>query len=134
VTTNSREVTGAGGFVRYFDFPTPCGWLLRREAWDRFGPYGESLIFHGDNEYLGRVTAAGGRRVHLVEADAPSRPWLENVGRYSAVVRTGERNPLVTRTANPDGSMGQIERLAWARFQSSYEHIILNLQFGSIPW
>jgi glycosyltransferase involved in cell wall biosynthesis len=134
VTTGSREVTGAGAFIRFFDFPTPCGWLLRRETWDRFGPYDESLIFHGDNEYLGRVTSAGGRRVHLVEADAPSRPWLENVGRYSAVVRTGEREPLVTRTANPDGSMGQIGRLAWATQQSFFEHIILNIKFGAIPW
>jgi len=131
VTSNSREVDGAGRNLGVFDFPTPCGWLLRREVWDRFGPYDESLIFHGDNEYLGRVVAAGGTRLHLVEAGATPRPGLRCVGQFSAIYRTPERDPLITRTVNTEGSMAWI---ATARQQSNYEHVILRLRFGTIPW
>jgi glycosyltransferase involved in cell wall biosynthesis len=134
VTSNQKEVTCSGEFVRINDFPTPSGWLLRRATWDEIGPFDDSLVFHVDNDYLGRMAAAGKSRIHLVEFDAPSRPWLEMVAQFSEIERTGHRDPLVTRTVNPDGGIGQIMRLSWARNQSKHECSILKMKYGIIQW
>ena len=67
------------------DFPTPSGWLVKRATWDAVGEFNERFRWHLDNEWLGRLAQKGHRRVHLVEATAPTdrgiasrvRPGLE---------------------------------------------------------
>jgi hypothetical protein len=136
VTTNQSEFHN-GLFFRINDFPTPSGWLMPRAVWDRLGPMDESIPYHVDTEYLGRMIAARLRRAHLVERDAPdgpSRPWLQNVARYSAIGRTAERDPLVDRTVNTSGRMSEIARDEAARSRSADAHRRMFEKFGLIPW
>ncbi len=134
VTSNQTVVAEDGAFVSIFDFPTPSGWLLRRELWDRLGPLDETFRFHVDTEYLGRMIARRVRRIHLVEANAPARTDLGYVGQYSAVGRTAEPDPLVVRTVNLGGSMAQIASRDEARQQSHLEHHRMMGKYGLIPW
>ncbi len=136
VTATQTVVTPDGRFKRIKDFPTPSGWLLRRAAWERLGPLDESLRFHVDNDYLGRVNAHGLRRLHLVEmgAEISARKGLQKVARVSDILATGELRPLVTRTRNTRGGMALIRREASAHEQSRVEQEILRARYGELPW
>jgi hypothetical protein len=133
VTTNQREVDEDGSFVALNDYPTPSGWLLRREAWDRVGPFDEAFTFV-DSDWLGRANASGLRRLHLVEAGAPRRAGIANVARFSAIGHTAERDPLVLRTANPHGVVGTARRERAAHLQHQQDIRRLVEQYGDIPW
>ena len=132
VTSNQVEVTTEGMFKRIFDFPTPSGWLLRRSTWELLGPLDETLRFHIDNEYLGRINARKLRRVHLVERSAETSS--SKLVHFSDIALTSEPRPLVTRTMNDRGNMARIEREALAKEQSSAEHALLRSRYGYMPW
>lgn len=134
VTSNQTEVTDDGAFVRINDCPTPSGWLLRRKTWKSLGPFDATYRFHLDTEYLGRINAAGLRRIHLVEAGAGRRPWLDHVSRFSQILQTKHAKPLVERTVNPGGGMSLIRRDALAGQQSQKEYQRLAKRYGTIPW
>jgi hypothetical protein len=127
-------VTEKGVFERINDFATPSGWLLRRKTWDMLGPFDETIRFHVDTEFLGRVNAAGLRRIHLVEECATRRPWLDQVARFSLIMKTNRAAPLVTRTINSGGGMCLIARDSEAEAQSQQEHERIFRRFGTIPW
>jgi hypothetical protein len=133
VTSSQREVDADGGFVGLNDYPTPSGWLLGRTAWEAVGPFDEGFTFV-DSEWLGRANAAGLRRLHLAEAGAPDRPGLRQVAQYSALASTAERDPLVLRTANPDGVMGAARADAAMRARREADVRRLVERFGGIPW
>lgn len=138
VTCNQREVDTDGAFIRVNDFPTPSGWLMRRETWDDLGGFDESYQFHMDTEFLARATNAGLRRVHVVEAGAqlPGRPWLQNVSRVgrSLIGSAGNREPLVTRTVNPEGGMARIQSDPAAAAISRDEHERMKARHGFYGW
>jgi glycosyltransferase involved in cell wall biosynthesis len=135
VTANQLEVAADGTVRRIFDFPTPSGWLLRRTTWELLGPLDETLHFHMDNDYLGRVNARALKRLHLVERNAEmSRRRLQKVARFSDIATTGEAGPLVTRTMNyGSGKMARIRRDASAKEQSDAEHVLLRSRYGGMP-
>lgn len=107
---------------------------MRRETWDKVGPFNESFRFHVDTEWLGRFNRLGLKRVHLLHQTADlSDPWLNNVKAYSdLVLANGLQQPLVDRLVNAAGGMGQIASQAQA--QSELEHQQMIAQFGAVPW
>ena len=141
VTSNQREVTFDGQFVRINDFATPSGWLMRRKTWDEVGGFDESFRYHVDTEWLGRanqkIGARVGDRVHLVESacrNMRGRPWLVNVARHSSINTHDEPDPLVERMVNPEGGMATIASDSVAAAQSVTEHRIMVERFGEVPW
>lgn len=134
VTSNQREVQADGTQGKIMDYATPSGWLMRRETWERLGGLNETVRFHVDMEFLGRVNAHRLRRIHLVEAGVGKRHGLNRIVKFSEVLATDERNPLVVRTVNPEGGMSQILRQAEARQQSTKEFRLMWEQHGHCPW
>jgi len=152
VTCSQRERTHLGAFVRVNDFPTPSGWVMGREFWDRARmhprliamlpaePLGvgfdESFRFHVDTEWLGRARVLDVRRFHLIPDDGrPPTDWLRNVARFSRIGKTdGVEDALVHRTVNPDGGMATIAKDPEARAQSRREHEIMVSRFSTVPW
>jgi hypothetical protein len=132
ITCSQREVR-EGQFLQINDYPTPSGWMLRRAAWDRLGPLDDSYRLHHDSEYIGRATAAGLKRLHLVEAEAPARPWLQKVARYSAVASIAEREPLVDRSMSEESLTTSIVR-GPARALSLAERRRLLEKYGEAIW
>lgn len=138
VTCNQREVDPEGNYLRINDFPTPSGWLVRREAVPWWPWFDETFRFHVDTHFLGRANAAGLKRVHVVDADAEgwspeTRLWLAYVSKHS-VIKPLTPEPLVTRTANPDGGMGQIARGGEAKDVSEAEHRRFLDLWNEVPW
>lgn len=134
VTSSKREVNEQGAFLRYNDYPSPSGWLMRRSTWNSLAGLDESYRWHLDNDFLGKATKAGEKRIHLVEANAPARPWLVNVAKVSAIAQTSDREPLVVRTANSKGGMARIATDPECAAQSQAEHARLEATYGGIPW
>jgi glycosyltransferase involved in cell wall biosynthesis len=142
VSSSQLEVLPNGPVIRIFDFPTPAGWFMRRELWDEMGGLNPEYKYHFDNDWLGRITNAGKRRVHLVEAGAPldpekmrtTRPDLHRVKMNSAIGYLAENVPLVTRTVNPQGGMTSIKTNSEAASRSREERIRLAEIYGRVPW
>src|SRR5579863_8064480 len=120
VSSNQIEIDPNEHCIRINDFPTPSGWIMQAELWRRVGAFDESLRWHVDNDWLGRLALSGVQRIHLVEATAPTsvqasaqvRPWIANVltqgGPRSAVKRHLSSRPLVRRTVHPGSGMSRI--------------------------
>lgn len=127
-------------------FPTPSGWVMRRELWDEIGGFDEAIRFHVDMDWIGRLNQAGKRRAHLVEAGFPidrdflqkHRKWLAHLaaGQPNPVtlVQHGEPAPLVVRSANPGSGTSRIRNDPDATRQSKKEMAAFRKRFGTIPW
>lgn len=145
VSSNQLETPpgGKGGHIN--DFPTPSGWFMGRALWDEIGGMDASYRYHLDNDWLGRLSDAGKRRLHLVEAAAPQeaeelrrkRPLLSNYLNakpgFNFLARHDEKTPLVMRTANPQGGMATIHASAEAGLRSREEYARLQAVYGRIP-
>lgn len=127
-------------------FPTPSGWLMRRELWQEMGGFDESIRFHVDMEWLGRLNETGKRRVHLVERGFPidmaflkqHKKWLAHIAEGQPLPVTlkqhGMAVPLVVRTLSPNSGTNQIRSNSDAKGQSKHEISALRKRFGTIPW
>lgn len=127
-------------------FPTPSGWLMRRELWREMGGFDESIRFHVDMEWLGRLNEAGKRRVHLVERGFPldmaflkeHRKWLAHIAEGQPLPVTLKQHeapvPLVVRTLSPGSGTVKIRSNPDAKGQSKREMNALRKRFGTIPW
>jgi hypothetical protein len=146
VSGTQLEITPQGEVIRINDFPTPSGWLMPRAVWDAVGPFDEEYRYHLDNDWLGRLGSSGTRRVHLVEATAPTvlevamqvRPWLAKVltlgGGSVRLHRHAAPVPLVLRTLHAGSGMQQIAREPAAAQVSKSEYGRLMARFGRVPW
>jgi len=136
VSSNQREMDeDRATWLRTNDFPTPSGWLMRRELWDELGGFDETFRFHVDTQFLGKLNAAKKKRVHVVERNPDwSRQWLQIVARRSLIAESTEQTPLVVRTVNSKGGMAQIQRDPSAAAVSREEHKRMIDQFGEVPW
>jgi len=157
VSCSQREVTPDGSYVRVNDFPTMSGWIMPAQTWRDVGPMDESFKWHIDNEWLGRLNAAGKKRLHLAEHAAvpqhhelnmgtgeqlivselsKARSWLAQVGKFSKLAMTDDLlEPLVTRTVNPGGGMARIATDPIANAESFEEHRRMWETNGAvIPW
>lgn len=146
VSSNQLEVPPGSVVGKVNDFATPSGWFMRRTLWDEVGEMDTSYRYHLDNDWLGRLSDGGNRRVHLVEASAAhnidelkaKRPFLHSFSNakpgYNFVVRHSEDAPLVVRTANPLGGMSMIRISPDARARSEEEQERLRVKFGRFPY
>jgi hypothetical protein len=146
VSSNQLEIDPSEHCIRINDFPTPSGWIMRAELWQKIGPFDESLRWHVDNDWLGRLALSDARRIHLVEATAPVsiqdsaqvRPWIANVltqgGPRSSVRRHLSSRPLVRRTVHPASGMARIAADPSVAQQSQSEYRNLIARYGRIPW
>ena len=125
---------------RINDFPTPSGWLLKRDAVKWSPWFNEGLKYHVDTWFLGEANRAELKRLHLVEADhihhmsSTRRRWLANVSKHSTMWEHPEPEPLVERTCNPGGGMAQIAKGGEAGETSKAEHDWMRQEFGMVPW
>jgi hypothetical protein len=146
VSSNQLEIDPEERAIRVNDFPTPSGWIMATDLWRRVGPFDESLRWHVDNDWLGRLALTGARRTHLVEATAPItlqtcaqvRPWIANVltqgGPHSAVKRHLSSRPLIRRVVHQGSGMYQIASNPAAAAESQNEYQQLIGRYGRIPW
>jgi len=127
-------------------FPTPSGWLMRRALWREMGGFDETIRYHVDMEWLGRLNQAGKRRVHLVERGFPidraflkqHRKWLAHLAEGQPLPVTLKQHrmmvPLVVRTMSPNSGTEQIRSNSDAARQSKQEIEAFRKRFGTIPW
>jgi hypothetical protein len=143
VSSNQLETDAARSFSRINDYPTPSGWLMRRQTWDAVGPFNEEFRLHLDNEWLGRLGMTEARRTHLVEATAPDRPSSErpdlaSLVRYARpmprLMRHPLPSPLVLRLIHPGSGLHAIQTDAAAKARSVQEYDLMMAQFGRLPW
>lgn len=146
VSSNQLELPPGDVVGHINDFATPSGWFMRRSLWLEIGEMDPSFRFHLDNDWLGRLSDRGNRRVHLVESTAAisldelreKRPFLHSFVNakpgFNFVVRHAEKAPLVLRTANPLGGMSMIKISAEARARSEAEQARLVEKFGRFPY
>lgn len=146
VSSNQLEIDADEQCIRVNDFPTPSGWIMKAQLWRRVGLFDESLRWHLDNDWLGRLALSGVQRVHLVEATAPVtiqacaqvRPWIANVltqgGPRSAVRRHLSSRPLVRRTVHQGSGMYRIATDPALAAESQSEYRQIAARYGRIPW
>jgi glycosyltransferase involved in cell wall biosynthesis len=127
-------------------FPTPSGWLMRRDLWRSMGGFDETIRFHVDMEWLGRLNQTGKRRAHLVERGFPldmdflreHRKWLAHIAAGQplpvTLVQHAQAIPLVVRTLSPGSGTNRIRRDPDAARQSQSELDGFRKRFGVIPW
>jgi len=102
------------------DNATPSGWMFHRHVWNRIGGFNETIQFHIDNDWLGRLNRSNFTRCHQVESGFPldtdyirhQRPQLyqliRSVPEGSILTQPGFARALVKRTANSEGRMKEI--------------------------
>jgi hypothetical protein len=145
-SSTQLELNARGEVLRINDFPTPSGWVMRRDAFRAVGRFDESYRWHLDNDWLGRLGEARRSRIHLVESTAPvmphlaaqMRPWLYNVLRLGGpaihLVRHAYPVPLVVRRCHADSGMQRIAHDAALQAESQREYARLQQRYGRIPW
>lgn len=146
VSSTQLERDTDGNVIKINDFATPCTWVMHRKTWDEVGQFNEDYPIHQDNEWLGRLGRKKIKRIHLVEATAPTdyqtisniRPWLEGVlkfgGPASSLRRHASPWPLVDRLVHPGAGMSKIltDPFTLAQSNRAYEKLIK--EFGCVPW
>lgn len=146
VSSTQVEVDDAGHVVRVNDFPTPSGWFMPVATLRRVGGFDASYRWHLDNDWLGRLSEAGLKRLHLVESTAPItaelarpvRPWLGRVLDQSrGTCRLGRHTspePLVRRLVHGGSGVSRIAADTVLRAESEAEQQRLIARYGHIPW
>lgn len=146
VSSNQLELPPGSVVGPINDFATPSGWFMRRTLWNEIGEMDATYRYHLDNEWLGRLSMAGKRRVHLVERGVPedlaalekARPFLNSYVTarpgLNRLLRHDEEFPLVLRTANPLGGMSMIRLSSEARARSDAEQEKLKAKYGRFPY
>lgn len=74
VSSTQVEFNENDVLIRINDFPTPSGWLMPSSTLELIGEFNEEYQFHLDNEWLGRLSEAKLKRIHMVESTAPVDP------------------------------------------------------------
>lgn len=146
VSSTQAEFNETDELIRVNDFPTPSGWFMPTSTLKKIGKFNESYRFHLDNEWLGRLSESGLKRIHMVEATAPVqkdytqqvRPWLTNVlnlsGGLCNLARHGSPYPLVKRLVHSNSGMAQIATNSEYSEISKREYESLVNRFGRVPW
>jgi len=145
VSSTQLQVDHDGDAISIFDFPTPSGWVMRREVWESVGGFDTGYRYHLDNDWLGRLAERGFRRGHMVESTAPIdprwmavRPWLHHVltngGPRSRILRHDHEAPLVRRLVHAGSGMSAVSSNRDAEAMSRREYERLTNRYGHIPW
>jgi len=146
VSSNQLEILIDDNIRGIFDFPTPSGWFMKREVYEKVGIFNESFRWHIDNEWLGRLSQTEMRRVHLIEATAPidynviklRRPELAdliiNGGKNIHLFRHSQILPLIKRLIQSTSGMAKISTGIDLNKESQNEYERLITTFGRVPW
>lgn len=146
VSSNQLELNECGSVEQINDFPTPSGWTLRRETFNRIGLFDETYRWHIDNEWLGRLGEADIARIHLVESTAPLAPPLMRhlrpklakllcFGRpQPRIIRHEYPLPMISRLVHSGSAMYQISQDPALKAESDNEKARARKRFGHIPW
>ena len=146
VSSTQAEFDESGKFIGVNDFPTPSGWFMPASTLKKVGEFNENYRFHLDNEWLGRLSEARLKRIHMLESTAPSlktnptieRSCIMNVVHFSAglcsIARHGSPNPLVKRLVHSNSGMTQIAINSEYSDISNREFENLIKRFGMVPW
>lgn len=135
---NGTSTTDAntGAKMGMNDFPTPSGWLFRRLDWIQLGGFDRRFRVHQDNEFLGKLSAAGMSRIHIAEKGAdvtdPKRSWLAHVSKFARIMHWGEPMALVNRYNHNDSVMSRSAAEKGER--SAKEYAALEVLYGFLPW
>ena len=146
VSSTQLQVDPSGAVISINDYPTPSGWVMKRETWQRVGPFNEATRLHLDNEWLGRLSEIHAKRIHLVEATAPIEPWrmrqvrpwlghaIDLSGGCVTIRRHDSPWPLVRRTVHDESATGLTAKDKARQEESQREIDELQRRFGRIPW
>lgn len=146
VSTTQLEIDEEGKILRINDFPTPSGWIMPSAILRRVGRFDPTMRWHLDNEWLGRLSEAGVKRCHLLDAMAPAtfamaeqvRPWIANVVRFGGNNLELQRHtmlaPLVIRLVHSRSGMARLAADPVLAEQSRAEYAQLIERYGRIPW
>jgi glycosyltransferase involved in cell wall biosynthesis len=144
VSSSQLEVDEKGVVLRIKDFPTPSGWVAKRDAFTRLGPWMNML--HLDNFMLGRIGEEGLERWHLVEATAPIEEALAQSARplLHVLMTAGKPKPKLHRHPNPvplvvrrvhaGSGMWSVLHDPAQQKKSNKEFDSLMQRFGGVPW
>lgn len=141
-SSTQLEMELTGEVVRINDFPTPSGWFMRREVWQKIGGFNPEYKYHLDNEWLGRLYQSDFKRVHLVECTAPikpdpMRPFLSSIvkrgGMDSTLKRHASPLPLIERTVHAQSGMTIISLSSREGAISAKESTQLIAKYGFMP-
>jgi len=145
VSSTQLEFDEADELIRINDFPTPSGWFMPASTLKTVGEFNESYQFRLDNEWLGRLSEAKLKRIHMIESTAPVharyvdnvRPYLANVLKRSGGLCTLARHespyPLVRRLLHLNSGSTQIAINGEYQEGSKREYSSLVNRFGAIP-
>lgn len=147
VSSNQVQLDPSGKIQTIFDFPTPSGWIMKRETFEAVGFFDATYRWHLDNDWLGRLGESGRLRIHLVEASAPAvpsvlaaqqRPGLHRLLRWGGpkirIMKHARPAPLILRRNHFGSGMYRIENDPSLSAESQAEFARLNQRYGRIPW
>lgn len=146
ISSNQLEIDMTGKIIRINDFPTPSGWIFKREILEKVGFFSENFKWHLDNDFLGRINKLGISRGHFIEKFAPIdvnlarqvRPWIANIfdsckGKIK-FLRHHYSSPLIIRQVHPESGTFRIDRNKKLKTESQTETKKLTELYGNVPW
>jgi len=129
------------------DYANPTTWVMRHEFWKHVGPMDTSFRLHLDAEWLGRLNASGGLRVHQVDAPAPREWHALATSRqfymyfYSAIKKPGNgvyftafNHPIAAKTAHDASMTDTINADPVLRQRSHDEHVRMETMYNGRPF
>ena len=146
VSSTQEEFDESNNFIRVNYFPTPSGWFMPISTLKKVGLFNEDYRFHLDNEWLGRLSEAKLKRLHMVESNTPIKnidtqkvkPKLKNILQFSGgfcnLTNHDSPNPLVRRLVHSNSGMVNIARNKECSVISKLELGTLRNRYGFIPW
>lgn len=141
-----QAVSPAGVPFQIHDYANPTTWVMRHDFWHRVGPMDTSFRLHLDAEWLGRLNASGGLRVHEVDAPAPREwhtlatsrkfyPYFYSVIKPgSGVYFTKYGHPLAAKTVHENSVMDFIRTSPELQKKSDAEHVRMETMYNGRPF
>ena len=146
VSSTQAEFNESNNFIRVNYFPTPSGWFMPISTLKKVGQFNEDYRFHLDNEWLGRLSEAKLKRIHMVESNTliqnidarMVQSKLKNVLQFSGgfcnLTHHNSPAPLVRRLVHSNSGMANIARNKECLEISKMELRALRNRYGFIPW
>ncbi len=142
-----RLMTPKGITNQIHDYANPTTWVMRHDFWKQVGPMDTTFRCHLDAEWLGRLNASGGLRVHQVDAPAPREWHALATSRqfymyfYSAIKKPGNgvyftqfNHPIAAKTAHDASQTDTINADPVLSKLSHDEHVRMETMYNGRPF
>lgn len=134
VSCNQCVSNDRGDFLYICNFPTPSGWLMKREVWETINGFNKSVKYHVDNEFLGQLNKSDFKRAHLIlRGDDPLSLEVEKIKKHATVIRLNYLHHLVGRLENPNGALSRSKDTMKEICISNKEKTLFLFKFKEIP-